>query len=427
MQYTPSPGQAIRRVRESVGPGIPERLLARLWQRRAARQEWFRTQAGARVRVLYPGRPGTSAGPDFRNAILEMEGVGRVQGDVEIHVRQQDWDAHGHTDDPRYNGVVLHVTLDVRSASTGLVSGRNAPVVSLAPLMKPETPGAVEPHPGLWQLLEERGYGRPETEEEITGLLDTAGDLRFLSKSQQFGRFLKEQPADQTLYEALLEGLGYQHNQHPFSLLAQRAPYRSLASAALRLPVACRAAAMESWLAYLSGLPRRDEVTRPRGLPRGLGPRIQADAWNCFRVRPANHPLRRISGAARLVDRYLEPGLVDGLCREAESGKPKTLTSALSVAGSGKVPGASIGQARARDLAINVVLPFLHALAGGGGDTVESGSYRRLYARFGKGQENELTHEMAQRLLEPGWKGLVSTARRQQGLLHLHHVLTTPG
>ncbi len=424
MQYTLSRGQAIRQVREPVGPGIPERLLARLWQRRAARQEWFRTQAGARVRVLYPGRPGTSAGPDFRNAILEMEGVGRVQGDVEIHVRQQDWDAHGHTDDPRYNGVVLHVTLDVQSASTGLESGRNAPVVSLAPLMKPETPGSVGPHPGLWRLLEERGYGRPETEEEMAGLLDKAGDLRFLSKSQQYGRFLEEQPADQTLYEALLEGLGYQHNQHPFSLLA---PYRPLASAALRLPVDRRVAAIESWLAYLSGLPRREEVTRPPGLPRGLGPRIEADAWNCFRVRPANHPLRRIAGAARLVDRSLEPGLVDGLRRESESGKPKTLTSALSVAGAGKVPGASIGQARARDLAINVVLPFLHALAEGGGDTVEYESYRRLNARFGKGQENELTHEMAQRLLEPGWRGVISTAHRQQGLLHLYHVLTTPG
>ena len=85
----------------SSPPGnIPEKLLARLWQKRAARQREFRTGGGRRVKVLYPGRAGSSAGPDFRNALLEVEGLGLVQGDVEIHVRQQDWYAHGHAQDP---------------------------------------------------------------------------------------------------------------------------------------------------------------------------------------------------------------------------------------------------------------------------------------------------------------------------------------
>ncbi|HZA22161.1 MAG TPA: DUF2851 family protein [Dehalococcoidia bacterium] len=70
---------------------ISEQALARLWQRRAARRQWFRTDRGVRVRVLYPGRPGKAAGPDFHNALLEFEGVGLVQGDVEIHLRQRDW------------------------------------------------------------------------------------------------------------------------------------------------------------------------------------------------------------------------------------------------------------------------------------------------------------------------------------------------
>ncbi len=86
---------------------LPEKLLAKLWRQRAARQAEFRTSGGKRVRVLYPGRIGTSAGPDFRDALLEIEGLGLVQGDVEIHLRQQDWKAHGHSNDPNYNGVVL--------------------------------------------------------------------------------------------------------------------------------------------------------------------------------------------------------------------------------------------------------------------------------------------------------------------------------
>ena len=54
--------------------GIPERLIARLWQKRAARQTQLRTEAGARLRVVYPGRFSGSAGPDFRDALLEIEG-----------------------------------------------------------------------------------------------------------------------------------------------------------------------------------------------------------------------------------------------------------------------------------------------------------------------------------------------------------------
>ena len=72
---------------------------------------------------------------------------------------------------------------------------------------------------------------------------------------------------------------------------------------------------------------------------------------------------------------------------------------------------------------MNTALPFLHSLAIREGQVAESETYLRLFARFSRCQENEITQEMAERLLEPGWKGIVSTARRQQGLLHLHHVL----
>ncbi|MFQ6030560.1 MAG: DUF2851 family protein, partial [Dehalococcoidia bacterium] len=190
---------------------LPEKLLARLWQQRAARQAWFRTNGGRRVRVLYPGRAGTGAGPDFRDALLEVEGVGLVQGDVEIHRRQQDWDAHGHGTDHNYNGVVLHAALEVTSGATPLPSGQETPVVSLASLLVPE---AAEADTGeslesgrLWSLLEAQGYLRPNTSGGMGELLDRAGDDRFRGKSSRFQKFLAEQSPEQTLYEGILEAL----------------------------------------------------------------------------------------------------------------------------------------------------------------------------------------------------------------------------
>ena len=93
-----------------------------------------------------------------------------------------------------------------------------------------------------------------------------------------------------------------------------------------------------------------------------MGPPLARREWHCFRVRPANHPWRRVAGAAVLLARFLESGLVAGLQPAAECGIPSRLTSAL-VAGKSDAGGRSlIGLGRARDLAVNVVLPFFHAL-----------------------------------------------------------------
>jgi hypothetical protein len=94
--------------------------LAKFWKERAVRQTTLRTEAGRRMRVVYPVRAGVTAGPDFRDALLEVEGVGLVRGDVELHLRQQDWDAHAYGGDPKYNGVVVHGALKVHSKETRL-------------------------------------------------------------------------------------------------------------------------------------------------------------------------------------------------------------------------------------------------------------------------------------------------------------------
>ena len=121
-----------------------------------------------------------------------------------------------------------------------------------------------------------------------------------------------------------------------------------------------------------------------------------------------------MAGAACLVDRYCRTGLAASLDRVARSGGPKALTASLTVSGTVAGTVAAVGLGRARDLAVNVVLPFFHAMSGGGAE-----DYLDLYHRFGKLQENELTREMARLLLDPSWGVLVTSARRQQGLIHL--------
>lgn len=410
-----SAATAWRPVSRGIGEKIPERLLAKLWKDRAARQTGLRTEAGKRVRVVYPGRTGTAAGPDFRDALLEVEGLGLVRGDVELHIRQRDWKSHGHGGDPNYNGVVIHGALEVDSEDTRLRSGVRAPVVDLRALLEEpsEKPG---PLLDLWEILARRGFPRPGSPDEAAATLDRAGDRRFQLKSAWLSECIRALGPDQALYQALMEGLGYSSNRRPFTELASRAPYQALTRAAGRLPAEERSEAICGWLTACSGLA---EPESPR--PRWIGPAMNREEWRLFRVRPANHPRRRIQGAAMLLDRFLEPGLAAGLAEVASGLSPAKLIAALCAAGT-EGP-ALVGPARAKDLAVNAVLPFMHGWPNFGGENQEPEGAPALFRRFPSLADNQLTREMTIQLLPAEWHKTVTNARRQQGLLHLAALL----
>ena len=182
----------------------------------------FRSADGRRFRVIYPGRKGGGAGPDFRDAVLEEEGVGLIRGDVELHVRQRDWNAHGHGDDPRYNGVALHAvaTPEAELEPHALLrSGHKAPAVSLEPLLADEEKArsrkGSKTKGDLWPILRSHGYRRPSSVLQIGRTLDRAGDARFLSKSLFFSALMESDSPDQVVYSALMEASGIFPEQAP--------------------------------------------------------------------------------------------------------------------------------------------------------------------------------------------------------------------
>jgi len=401
---------------------ISEKQLALLWQRRAVRHRAFHTETGTRIRVLYPGRPGVTAGPDFRDALLMVEDQGLVQGDVEVHLRQRDWQSHGHHHDPNYNGVALHVALDSDGEPSRTDSGGVPPVVNLTDLLTDASTGddnEAETRARLWQILAQHGYRRPEQPEQMATLLNRAGDERFLSHSSRLRMLMSAQSPEQTLWESICDALGYRHNRHPFLMLATAAPYAILAATALRLPDNQREPALTRCLLRLAGFENGPSSDQARA---GLGPPLDSKEWRLFRVRPSNHPRRRILGAAVLIARFCESGLIAGLQGAAADGDPKALTKTLTVAAGDGKP-APIGSARARDIAVNVALPFLHGYGTMAGDHANAERMLELYRRYGPLSDNEITRELASALQEPAWGRIANNARRQQGLIHLQRLL----
>ncbi len=140
---------------------------------------------GRALRVVNPGRPGLGAGPDFLDAVVEIDGM-TVRGDVELHVRSSGFRAHGHDRDPAYDGVALHVVFRADDgAETGLSNGCRAPVAAFAPWFDTRRDelqrwlGAE----ALWQEPCRDAVWRLG-EDEVRGALREAGQRRFRARVQ---------------------------------------------------------------------------------------------------------------------------------------------------------------------------------------------------------------------------------------------------
>jgi hypothetical protein len=439
-------------------------LLGQLWKERAARQGVFRAKNGRRYRVIYPGRSSSGAGPDFRGAVLEEEGVGLVSGDVELHLDERDWRAHGHSTDPRYNGVVLHAVVSGEGGATTLQNGNQVPVISLAAMLNGT--GGESTRSPLWELLSAHGYDCPDSPGELARSLGRAGDAWFHNAVEGFRILLDagEEP-EQTLYAGIMEALGYSQNRQGFLDLARMVPYRRLKASAMKGSWQDGSSPIAQGLLRAAGL---EDVT-PEGGEDGLlrrgGNQLK---WNTFRVRPSNHPRNRVLGAAQLLERYLVAdaggpawdratservpgmgigkGLLKGLMDVLEAAPDDDAARGCRDLLEGLVIGpahgrGAIGKGRAGDIGINVVLPFYRAMALREGWEGLAGRCAMMYRGFPRLQSNEVTTEMEEQLGRHLAKGdadvgpagprdkarsLVRGAREQQGLLRLHHLITSP-
>ena len=388
-----------------------ESALSALWSRAHTLADALISEAGERMRVIYPGRPSARAGPDYRDAVLLTEDGRTVQGDIELHTSAPGWYSHGHQTDANYNGVVLHVVFSPKGhAETRQQSGISAPVISLKPVAQDLEDTEYDEAPALPALEALRKAT------DIASVLDAAGDARFMAKSHGFTLDTMQVGADEALYRGIMDALGYASNREPFRALAERIPYSALAKL-IDEPPSTRLFAVKAALLGASGLMQLvDDSEDPALLSRlykrmpNVRPLKKGD-WHLFRVRPSNHPVRRILGAARLIQDSLDVGLTGAMAADISDGGLKPVLSRLE-------RPKQIGRSRARDILVNVLLPFLHAYAESIGDEGLRSTAAEAYAKAPKLQENEITREM--RRLCGIEASLKLTARSQQGLIHIY-------
>lgn len=91
---------------------MKEEFLHFVWRTQSFAQLPLKTTTGEDIHVEYPGFLNRHAGPDFSDARIQIGDV-LWCGPVEIHLKASDWILHGHTVDPRYDNVILHVVLEM--------------------------------------------------------------------------------------------------------------------------------------------------------------------------------------------------------------------------------------------------------------------------------------------------------------------------
>jgi hypothetical protein len=292
----------------TAGALPPELELQALWFSGAFGRD-FRTTSGKAVRIVQFGEWNRGAGPDFIQTAVEIDGETHT-GPLELDPDSAAWDAHGHSTNPAFGNVVLHVVFqsDARRNFIRTVDHREVPQVVITELQlsdalnRPLREVAIA-HPGRCvHPLKHLSIS------SIESLLDEAAIHRANLKAARWMKTADAHGRDAALFQATAETLGYRGNSLAMRLLAQRAPL-TLLRAEGENPEAVlfgTAGFLAPYLHELAPCETRDylrtlwddwwksrgrfEVTAARAIP-----------WKNHGQRPANHPHRRVGALAALV------------------------------------------------------------------------------------------------------------------------------
>lgn len=313
-----------------------EKAFSDLWERSLDLRPDVVDGEGRRYEVVFPGIRNQGAGPDFRGAVLRRDGR-TFGGDVELHLDQSGWRAHGHHLDPAYSGVALQVVLRL---------ARN-------PERYPSPPTVVAAFPDESPAPTGKPRLSPSELEEL-------GVERFFAKSAGFRLELDAgASSDQAMYQGVMEAMGYARNRKPFLALARAAPVSLFAQ--LR-DEPRRTAEFGAFAALATAGDMLERVPDPeRGQVRGVASRLgvrrrlSAGDWSMFRVRPSASPVNRMRAMGYILAGGLNVGIAERMRGELERGGAKGLVRAVSDA-----PG--IGRGFALTVVSNALLPCLYAI-----------------------------------------------------------------
>ncbi len=285
-----------------------EEFLHYLWRLARFDLRGLQTTEGEPLTIHQFGVLNGDAGPDFTDARLR---IGDLQwaGQVEMHLRSSEWTAHGHSSDPAYDSVILHVVLE-EDEVIYRSDGTRIPCLEL----HERIPAGIRNR--YWRLLHNEYWVPCETQ-----LAQVGDPVRALWLQRVLAERLSRKAAD---YTAGWERVGRDHESAFYRLLARAMGGRvngeamDVLTTSLPLRIILKhkhsLLQLEALFFGQSGLlpePTEQEdgyVTRLRReysllrVKYDLAP-LPVTVWRFLRMRPSNFPTVRIAQLACLYYR----------------------------------------------------------------------------------------------------------------------------
>lgn len=409
---------------------IREKEVALLWRTGLFRS--FRDDAGRSIEVLCPGRHSTRAGCDFQDAVLEIDGA-RVCGDVEIHVSSDLWYRHGHHRNPACNNVILHVALKSQGTLPSVLeNGRTVPTVifNISPVQIGSLLSA-----GMALTVPRCQYAAAFSREELGRVLMLEGLERLWRKANAFYGSLRSEPPEDVLFKGICRALGYSRNQAPFERLCG-------------LLAHCEYPRSQGFIMGMAGLLPSQRQDTPLYCGDGMEDLLEEEwreagrekiamhrqEWSFAFIRPVNNPVRRVAALCGLLQRHHPVGwlkLLSKMIRKVDPGRPAELEECLVIKDDGywanhydfalkmRSSAALLGKGRAREMVVNVILPFFLAYQRLRLRSKHSNMVSALYCLYPAPADNEISVYMKQ-LLDIHNRVEINGCC-QQGLLGIYH------
>lgn len=401
-----------------------EAFLQYVWRHKLLQGGELTSTDGHTLRIVRQGELNNDAGPDFFNARVAIDGVEWV-GNIEVHVRTSDWNAHHHSQDKAYNNVVLHVVYE-HDTDILLQNGKRPVTLELKSYIDPKL---IERYDSLMQADDDIPCADRLGEMPgfiLDGWLDRLTAERIESKAEVVRRLLGESHGgwEQTCYWLLARYFGGRVNALAFELLAKATDQRLLARwkddpQRLEALLMGQAGLLEGY--FEDDYPRQLQADY-EAIRTGAGLRpIDAYLWKFYRIRPSSFPTIRISQFANLVatSSNLFSTLLD-------------MTDAAQIAALFNQPAAeywcshyrfdqpspshpkAVGRAQAEMLVINAWVPLLFVYGTVHGQQQYKDQAIDLLQQL-KAENNNIIRR---------WKNVgiaADTAARSQALLQLHN------
>ncbi|HET9376069.1 MAG TPA: DUF2851 family protein [Chthoniobacterales bacterium] len=349
----------------------------------------FRATNGSSIEILEFGFWNKEAGPDFVNALIRVNGIETLAGDIELDLSPADWERHLHGENPAFRNVILHV-LARRSGPVSFTRTIEHREILQVELTQDYRFAIIETEIDLAKPGACCGPLARFAEQEIDQILETAARLRLERKTQLLRRAIHIHGIDEALFQALAIALGYKWNKVPFLILAQRVTLQRLRrdSEAAEAILFGLAGFLESAEPSKNLLPASHYAAslwaywwKVRGELHSLV--LTLEHWKLGGSRPANHAHRRLGALAVLASRWLEfrkqSNDLPTVCRWFEGLSHPfwdfhyTLHSDASPA-----PIALLGKTRVKEVLANVLFPLV-AFSG----TADWEAYKHVRAELG--------------------------------------------